>query len=67
MLIKINDRKYINSEKVESLMIISGESKHTVWINMNNDDLPMVFLSCDTLEDAQRAMDELATVINKAN
>ncbi len=67
MLIKINDRKYINSEKIESLMIISGESKHTVWINMDSDDSSMVFLSCDTLEDAQRAMDELATVINKAN
>lgn len=67
MLIKINDRKYINSEKIESLMIISGESKHTVWINMDSDDSSMVFRSCDTLEDAQRAMDELATVINKAN
>lgn len=30
MLIKINDRRYINSEKVESLRIISGESEHTV-------------------------------------
>ena len=67
MLIKINDRKYINSEKVESLRIISGESEHTVWINMDSDDSSMVFLSCDTLEDAQRAIDELATVINKAN
>ena len=68
MLIKINDRKYINSEKIESLtIIISGEHKHTVWINMDSDDSSMVFLSCDTLEDAQRAMDELATVINKAN
>lgn len=38
MLIKINDRKYINSEKVESLRIISGESEHTVWINMDSDD-----------------------------
>ena len=67
MLIKINDRKYINSEKVESLRIISGESEHTVWINMDSDDSSIVFLSCDTLEDAQRAMDELATAINNAN
>lgn len=64
MLIKINDRKYINSEKIESLMIISEESKHTVWINMDSDDSSMVFLSRHTLEDAQRAMDELAAVIN---
>lgn len=67
MLIKIRNDKYINSEKVESLRIISGESEHTVWINMDSDDSSVVFLSCDTLEDAERAMDELATVINKAN
>lgn len=67
MLIKINDRKYINSEKVESLRILSGESVHTVWINMDSDDSSVVFLSCDTLEDAQRAMDKLATAINNAN
>lgn len=53
MLIKINDRKYINSEKIESLRIISGESEHTVWINMDNDDFSTVFLSCDTLEGAE--------------
>lgn len=64
MLIKISDRKYINSEKIESLRIISGESEHTVWINMDNDDFSTVFRSHDTLEDAERAMDELATIIN---
>ncbi|WP_304270216.1 hypothetical protein [Phascolarctobacterium succinatutens] len=42
-------------------------SEHTVWINMDNDDFSTVFLSCDTLEGAKRAMDELATAINKAN
>lgn len=67
MLIKINDRKYINSEKIESLRIISGESEHTVWINMDNDDFSTVFRSHDTLEDAERDMDELATIINKVN
>lgn len=67
MLIKINDRKYINSKKVESLRIISRESEHTVWINMDSDDSSIVFLSCDTLEDTQRAMDKLATAINNAN
>lgn len=67
MLIKINDRKYINSEKVESLRIISGESEHTIWINMDNDDFSTMFLSCDTLEDAERAMDELAVALNKTN
>lgn len=67
MLIKINDRKYINSEKVESLRIISGESEHTVWINMDSDDSSIVFRSHDTLEDAERDMDELATIINKVN
>ena len=67
MLIKINDRKYINSEKIESLRIISGESEHTVWINMDNNDFLTVFLSCDTLERAKRAMDGLAKLINSAN
>lgn len=67
MLIKINDRKYINSEKIESLRIISGESEHTVWINMDNDDFSTVFLSCDTLEGAKKAMDNLAELINNAN
>lgn len=67
MLIKISDRKYINSEKIESLMIISGESEHTVWINMDSDDSLIVFKTHDTLEDAERDMDELATIINKVN
>lgn len=67
MLIKINDRKYINSEKIESLRIISGEFEHAVWINMDNDDFSTVFLSCDTLEGAKRAMDGLAKLINSAN
>lgn len=67
MLIKISDCKYINSEKVESLRIISGESGHAVWINMDSDDSSIVFRMHDTLEDAERDMDELATIINKAN
>ena len=50
MLIKINDRKYINSEKIESLGIISGESEHTVWINMDNDDFSTAFLSAGGIE-----------------
>lgn len=66
MLIKINDRRYINSEKVESLSIISGE-EHTVWISMDHDDSLIVLQSYDTLENAERAMDELATIINKVN
>ncbi len=67
MLIKISDRRYINSEKVESLEIISGASTHSVCVNMSNDNFSTALMDHDTLEDAERAMDELATAINKAN
>lgn len=67
MLIKISDRRYINSEKVESLEIISRASTHSVCVNMSNDNFSTALMDHDTLEDAERAMDELATAINKAN
>lgn len=67
MLIKISDRRYINSDKVESLEIISGASKHSICINMSNDEFSAALMDYDTLEDAERAMDELATAINKTN
>lgn len=36
-------------------------------VTLSDKRRTVVFLSCDTLEDAERDMDELATAINKAN
>lgn len=67
MLIKVSDHRYINSEKVESLEIISGTTMHSVCVNMSNDNFSVALMEYKTLEEAERVMDELATAINKTN
>lgn len=65
MLIKVSDRKYINSEKIDSLEIISGASKHSVCINMSNDNHSVALMDYNTLDEAEMVMDKLAKAINK--
>lgn len=70
MLIKIKRGNYINPEKVESLvLVVSCDCKierHKIYINMGSTDSSIYWKSYLTTEEAEKALDELAELINKA-
>ena len=69
MLIKIKEGRYINPEKVESLHVFFGDdlNTHTICVDMDTDCDSFCWGEYSTREEAVKALDELAELINKAN
>ena len=67
MLIKIRNDRYINSEKVDSLVVLERANGYGVFINMSYNGVYPASTGHKTLEEAAQAMNELAEKINNAN
>lgn len=68
MLIKIRNDEYINSEKIESLVIVCAVNHYDVYAHMSTSDTVSYAVSTGhkTFKEAEQAMDELAVTINNA-
>lgn len=68
MLIKISDDKFIDSKKVEAVVIVPVAQHYDVYFNMTTNNASyIVSTGHKTFEEAARAMDKLAVTINNAN
>lgn len=67
MLIKIRNDRYINSEKVDSLVVLERANGYSVFINMSYNGVYPASTGHKTFEEAAQAMNELAKKINNAN
>lgn len=64
MLIKIRNDRYINSEKVDSLVVLERANGYGVFINMSYNGVYTASTGHKTFEEAAQAMNELAEKIN---
>lgn len=68
MLIKIRNDKYINSERIDSLVVLERAAKcYDVFVNMSGNGVYTVSTGHKTFEKAKQVMDELVKQINNAN
>lgn len=65
MLIKIRNDRYVNPEKIDSLVVLERANGYDVFINMSYNGT--VSTGHKTFEKAKQVMDELAKQINNAN
>lgn len=68
MLIKISDDKFIDSKKVEAVVIVPAAQHYDVFVNMSTNNASyIVSTGHSSLEKAKQALNELAVTINNAN
>lgn len=67
MLIKVGKDRYINPEKIDSLVVLERAAGYVVLINMSYNGVYPVSTVYKTFEEAAQAMNELAEKINNAN
>lgn len=67
MLIKIRNDRYVNPEKIDSLVVLERANGYDVFINMSYNGVYPASTGYKTFEEATQAMDELAEKINNAN
>ena len=67
MLIKIKKDRYINTEKVDSLVVLERAKGYDVFINMSCNGVYLASTGHKTFEEAVQAMGKLAEQINNAN
>lgn len=63
MLIKINNDKYIDPKKVEAVVIVPAGGCYDVFVNTIDSSYPFS-KGHKTSKEAEKAMDELASIIN---
>ena len=66
MLIKIRNDRYVNPEKIDSLVVLERANGYDVFINMSYNGVYPASTGYKTFEEAARAMDELVEKINNA-
>lgn len=66
MLIKIRNDRYVNPEKIDSLVVLERANGYDVFINMSYNGVYPASTGYKTFEEAIQAMDELAEKINNA-
>lgn len=67
MLIKIRNDRYVNPEKIDSLVVLERANGYDVFINMSYNGVYPASTGYKTFEEAAQAMNELAKQINNAN
>ena len=66
MLIKIRNDRYVNPEKIDSLVVLERANGYDVFINMSYNGVYPASTGYKRFEEAARAMDELVEKINNA-
>nr|DAM41078.1 MAG TPA: hypothetical protein [Caudoviricetes sp.] len=64
MLIKIGKDRYINPEKIDSLVVLERAKGYDVFINMSYNGVYPASTGHKTFEEAAQALNELAGKIN---
>nr|DAR02825.1 MAG TPA: hypothetical protein [Caudoviricetes sp.] len=64
MLIKIRNDRYVNPEKIDSLVVLERANGYDVFINMSYNGVYPASTGYKTFEEAEQAMEKLAEKIN---